>query len=97
MILGFTGTREGVTNDIYFKMYDAIATLKCIGLKEIHHGQCVGADRVIHKIACDLGIPVVVHPPKKKDFVFDLKHKDFKKNKVIVLQEFDYLKEIGIL
>jgi hypothetical protein len=30
---------------------------------ELHHGDCVGADKQSHGIAHNLSIPVVVHPP----------------------------------
>jgi hypothetical protein len=30
---------------------------------ELHHGACIGADALAHRIAVGFGIPVVVHPP----------------------------------
>lgn len=39
--------------------------------KELHHGDCIGADEQVHNIATDLAIPIWVHPPnndKKRAF-----------------------------
>jgi hypothetical protein len=34
---------------------------------ELHHGDCVGADAEVAKIASSLGIRIVCHPPIKED------------------------------
>jgi len=32
---------------------------------EVHHGDCVGADKEFHDISYGLKIPIVIHPPSK--------------------------------
>jgi hypothetical protein len=91
MILGFTGTREGLRTITSNRLCVIIDVLRSLGLKEVHHGQCVGADELMHLIACDAQIPVVVHPPINRKLVFDLNDEKFTKNKVTVLKPYDYL------
>lgn len=61
MIVGFTGSRVGMTQiqKIKFKNY-----LKDIKIEEFRHGDCVGADKDAHDIVSKLGIPIVIHPPE---------------------------------
>ena len=88
MKIGFTGTREGMTeiqkNELYHKLVEYGAT-------EFHHGDCVGADAEAHVIA--YGLKIVIHPPEddslraycESDFILDpLPH--LKRNKAIVDQ-----------
>ena len=62
MIVGFTGTREGMNDKqianlkMYFK--------KCAStISEFHHGDCVGADEQANNIARDFSIKTCAHPP----------------------------------
>lgn len=60
MKLGFTGTRNGMTDsqkDILVKV------LKRHTIDEFHHGDCVGADAEAHDIAESMDLYIVVHPP----------------------------------
>ena len=57
--LGFTGTRYGMTPAQMAKVDDIVS----FEVTEVHHGDCVGADHDIHRIAKTSGIPTVVHPP----------------------------------
>lgn len=60
MIVGFTGSRNGL-NDT---QQTAIrACLIELGANEVHHGDCVGADKAFDAIAHELGLKVVIHPP----------------------------------
>jgi len=67
-IIGFTGTRKGMTDDQKeaFKAF-----LEAHKPEEFHHGDCVGADADAHKIAKKLKIKIVIHPPE------DGKHRAF--------------------
>lgn len=59
MILGFTGTRHGMT----VEQAAVVAGVMAEGWDEFHHGDCVGADAEAHGLAVDAGIRVVSHPP----------------------------------
>lgn len=62
MIVGFTGTRNGLNND---QKVQIIEFLKHTNVTEVHHGDCVGADADFHDICqqFDSSIKIVIHPP----------------------------------
>lgn len=60
MHLGFTGTQIGC-EDAQVK---ALARLLVeLAPSHLHHGDCVGADELAHRIARAAGISVELHPP----------------------------------
>lgn len=59
--VGFTGTREGIT-DSALKVLNAF--LPTINIEEFHHGDCIGADAIVHNIIMSNNIPIIIHPPK---------------------------------
>jgi len=60
MILGFTGTREGMS----LKQFSTVrALLQETMPSEVHHGGCKGADAGFHVLARRLGIKIILHPP----------------------------------
>lgn len=65
MRIGFTGTRNGMTDkqaDSFVKTVEEL-TLNLSCINEFHHGDCVGADQQAHGLSgvgCQLKI---VHPP----------------------------------
>ncbi len=69
MKLGFTGTRDGMTDE---QRLAFIAWAKAAGVKEIHHGCCLGADVDAVDVflsAADLGFTrplIVAHQPAKR-------------------------------
>lgn len=65
MIIGFTGTRNGMTSIQRQRVKHELQVLKPT---ELHHGDCVGADAQAHALACELDIPVVIHPPLQTRF-----------------------------
>lgn len=65
MRTGFTGTRNGATEEQKFAIEYFLQTLQA---SELHHGDCVGADADAHWIAKRLGIKVVIHPPKLEGY-----------------------------
>ena len=60
MIVGFTGTKQGMT---VFQQDTLCRLLAKYRPVEFHHGDCIGADHQAHLIAKKLGIRIVVHPP----------------------------------
>lgn len=59
-VIGFTGTREGMTDDQRMAVRELLITLDP---DEVRHGDCVGADEDFNNVAVELGLPVVIHPP----------------------------------
>ena len=61
--IGFTGTRHGMTTEQEVSVRLLLEDLNP-GLRgALHHGDCVGADAEAHRIAVDLGITTMIHPP----------------------------------
>lgn len=67
MILGFTGTRRGVTGPQYVTLSNLIESLVMErgGIEEAHHGDCSGADAEFHAVIRRVAplTKIVVHPP----------------------------------
>jgi hypothetical protein len=60
VIVGFTGTRAGMTPQQKNHIKELLSTENVV---EAHHGDCIGADEQFHSLCRGLGIPVVLHPP----------------------------------
>lgn len=60
MKIGFTGTREGMTDEQLQVVHKLLGALDA---QEFHHGQCKGADEESCLIAKEFGICTVSHPP----------------------------------
>lgn len=60
MNVGFTGTRKGMNSYQWHQVLQMLVTNKP---NSLHHGGCVGADDMAHKIAELLEIRTVIHPP----------------------------------
>lgn len=67
MIVGFTGTREGMSAAQLKSVRDLI---KGFAPEEFHHGDCVGADNEAANVVAELvgGEIIRVHPPADKAF-----------------------------
>lgn len=59
-IVGFTGTREGMTAEQIARVEQVIDSLSP---QRAHHGDCIGADAEFHLICNDRDIPIWIHPP----------------------------------
>jgi hypothetical protein len=61
-IVGFTGSRHGMTDDQKFQVGEYIM---CYPTEEAHHGICVGADKEFHEIVRYLApeCKIIGHPP----------------------------------
>lgn len=64
MILGFTGTRNGLTDAQWSKLRDTLYQFR--PLPEVHHGDCIGADAQFQELALSVScyVKTVIHPPK---------------------------------
>jgi len=63
VIVGFTGTREGMTDEQKDKFGRLVKGLQPEGF---HHGDCVGADEDAHGLVREHApdTPITVHPPE---------------------------------
>jgi hypothetical protein len=64
MKAGFTGSRFGMSDAQCITYFNFLKEHK---IKELHHGNCVGADCFAHDFAATLGIRIVVHPPSSTE------------------------------
>lgn len=64
MKVGFTGTREGMSQhqkeQFVLKLFD-------LSIHEFHHGDCIGADADAHDIVREFfpDVRIIIHPPEK--------------------------------
>jgi hypothetical protein len=65
MKIGFTGTREGMTQH---QKEQFVLKMQELGPTEFHHGDCEGADAEAHDIVREFFPDVIIHvyPPKSK-------------------------------
>lgn len=63
-IIGFTGTRAPLTLE---QEAGIRRVMQEVGGKVLHHGDCVRADALSHRLARELGLDVVLHPPAYKN------------------------------
>ena len=63
-IIGFTGTKLGMTEPQAQAFQDVLDELRRDCTLELHHGDCIGADEDANDIVIKLGnAQVIVHPP----------------------------------
>jgi len=69
MIVGFTGTQEGMGTTQHQRILHILEDLDGpgMGIVEAHHGDCIGADAEFHDMALHLGIAIIIHPPDVED------------------------------
>jgi hypothetical protein len=60
MIVGFTGSRKGMTGHQAARVLDLLLKIKP---KEGHHGDCIGSDAQFHDLCRMAEVAVVLHPP----------------------------------
>lgn len=83
MIVGFTGTRDGMTAAQLETVRELLAAFSKIDAA--HHGDCVGADQEFHEMCAALNIPIHIHPPS------DDSKRAFCQGAIAIRQPRDYL------
>lgn len=64
--LGFTGTREGLTEPQYSSLRRVLSGLLSSPADQFHHGDCIGADATAHDLARSVShARIWGHPPNK--------------------------------
>jgi hypothetical protein len=61
--LGFTGTQTGTTLAQITNARIMLMEYWLAGTLKFHHGDCVGSDAEIHRVAKRIGYQIHVHPP----------------------------------
>lgn len=76
MIVGFTGTREGLTHS---QLYSLRRYLIETAPTELHHGCCVGADASVHKIIRSGALPIKIvgHPGPMSSLQMTIREVEF--------------------
>lgn len=72
MIIGFTGTREGLAKEQRATLQLCLQMAKMGSGKtwlELHHGSCVGADDEVNLICFTMDIVRSIHPPKDERYL----------------------------
>jgi hypothetical protein len=63
MKIGFTGSREGLTDRQKTALREILSRSKESDSDEFHHGDCIGADEEAYLIAEELDYRIICHPP----------------------------------
>jgi hypothetical protein len=63
MNLGFTGTREGMSQRQKLALGELLDGRYSMNIGDFHHGDCQGADTQAHLIAKSRGWNIIIHPP----------------------------------
>lgn len=94
--VGFTGSQRGTQTG---QLHQVRSFLLRHDVAEFHHGCCVGADVNAHYEACDLGIPIVYHPPTDTSRAVDLRSFEgtWRKPKPYLERNHDIVDETDVL
>jgi hypothetical protein len=90
--IGFTGSSTSVTHAQARSLTTILRLCSFLGVRYLHHGDCIKADAIAHMIALDLGLKCWLHPPSNqikraycKDSYFEEQpHSYLERNKQIV-------------
>lgn len=94
MKVGVTATQEGATDQ---QLREFRLLLIQLGATELHHGDCVGGDAQAHAIARDLGLKVVIHPPKNPKLRAFCEGDEVRREKDYIPRNHDIVDETDIL
>jgi len=100
MIVGFSGSREGMTMIQREKVKAVLSTLLP---EEAHHGDCVGSDEGFHELCRELTreqlitVYIVVHPPMADQFRAFCEGDETRPPKAYIGRNRDIVSEVGAL
>lgn len=95
MRVGMTGTRDGMTG---YQKEMFTSFLMRDDVTELHHGDCLGADKDAHDIAVKVGgIKIVIHPPEKSDLRAYCVGDEYRKEKNYFARNRDIVNESDVL
>lgn len=91
MILGFTGTKEPITDAQSLTLFKLLIERRR-NIEAAHHGDCINADAVFHLLCCVTSIhQIVIHPPEKKQYRAFCNMSSFMRTKLKVMPPLPYL------
>ena len=61
LTVGVTGTSKGARKNQIAELKSFLLKHSC---RQLHHGDCVGADAQAHDLAVELGLDIFIHPPE---------------------------------
>ena len=93
MKVGFTGNRDGMTED----QKATVERLLSIRPTELHHGDCIGCDADAHYIALQFKIPIIGHPPDFPGQRMFLHYAEKREEKPYLERNHDIVDETDIL
>ena len=92
-VLGFTGTRHGMTE----KQKIELAKILRDGVTELHHGMCEGSDEECHHLARAIygsSIWIVGHPPKNTSLMVKLDVDEMREPEEYLVRDGNIVKEM---
>lgn len=95
MKIGFTGTRDGMTEAQTTALHALLPVADIAS--EFHHGDCLGADAQAHDIATGHGCRTVSHPPIKDDLRAFKKADEYRERKSYLARNREIVKETEFL
>jgi hypothetical protein len=94
MKMGFTGTKRGMTD----KQKLVVRHLLLFnGVKEFHHGSCIGADQQAGDIATLLNIRIIIHPPLDHKYMANCSGQEIRLEKSYLVRDKDIVDESDCL
>ena len=97
MNIGISGSREGITDEALHLLKKFIKkNLKKNNILSVHHGDCVGADKIVHDLLCDK-VATVVHPPNNDTMRAFCKSSDVRPPKPYLERNHEIVDEIDML
>lgn len=95
MKIGFTGTRQGLTDPQMMALTEwVLTTARTVTFDEFHHGDCVGADAEAHWVVLRASTAtIIIHPPNRDGLrAFCHRKSNLSTRRSSVLQPKEYLK-----